>query len=418
MAGTGRSWSIPSASSPRSGRSLALCAHATSRIKLGTGVTNPITRHPSVTAAAAASLQLISGGRANRHRTGDSSLAYIGASPLRITEFERYVEILQTYLRGEEVAMEEASALLVDAKAGFDNLAIGSGPSGSSVKWLAGYGMPKVPVEAFATGPKAIAASARSADSIMLALSGVPDRVAWGVDLARSAAADAGRRVGVGCMLVVLPHEDVAVARDLARAQVATQARFAVMNHKVQGPATDKQAATLLKIAAVYDMNKHARARDGCCCRPGGCSVGGGRRRFRRPVRHRGDRGHVRRPAQRAGRSGRGPDELVGALRQECRQRSLIRPAGQGGPAPGPGGLGPARASKRGPRRGASGRPAWPRVITRDRAPAGRNHVRAIKALKPGGPEVLALVDVPDPVPGPGEVYITVKACTVNPTEP
>src|SRR5579862_4614563 len=39
-------------------------AVATERLKLSTGVTNPLTRHPVVTAAAAASLQALSHGRA------------------------------------------------------------------------------------------------------------------------------------------------------------------------------------------------------------------------------------------------------------------------------------------------------------------------------------------------------------------
>ena len=34
-----------------------------------------------------------------------------------------------------------------------------------------------------------------------------------------------------------------------------------------------------------------------------------------------------------------------------------------------------------------------------------------------GGPEVLQLIDVPDPVPGPGEVAIRVEAAGVNPIE-
>jgi NADPH:quinone reductase-like Zn-dependent oxidoreductase len=38
-------------------------------------------------------------------------------------------------------------------------------------------------------------------------------------------------------------------------------------------------------------------------------------------------------------------------------------------------------------------------------------------ARKPGGPEVLTLVEVADPLPGPGELRIDVKACTVNPTD-
>ena len=43
---------------------LALIAKATSRIRLGTGVTNPVTRHPAVTAASIFSVHVESGGRA------------------------------------------------------------------------------------------------------------------------------------------------------------------------------------------------------------------------------------------------------------------------------------------------------------------------------------------------------------------
>jgi len=40
--------------------------------------------------------------------------------------------------------------------------------------------------------------------------------------------------------------------------------------------------------------------------------------------------------------------------------------------------------------------------------------VRAIVPSGPGGPEVLAYVEVPDPVPGPGEVLVDVAATAVN----
>jgi putative PIG3 family NAD(P)H quinone oxidoreductase len=40
--------------------------------------------------------------------------------------------------------------------------------------------------------------------------------------------------------------------------------------------------------------------------------------------------------------------------------------------------------------------------------------VRAIVPSTPGGPEVLAYVEVPDPVPGPGEVLLEVAATAVN----
>ncbi|GAB3853645.1 NAD(P)H-quinone oxidoreductase [Nocardioides maradonensis] len=40
--------------------------------------------------------------------------------------------------------------------------------------------------------------------------------------------------------------------------------------------------------------------------------------------------------------------------------------------------------------------------------------MRAIIASEPGGPEVLSLQEVPDPVPGPGEVLVRVAATAVN----
>ena len=41
----------------------------------------------------------------------------------------------------------------------------------------------------------------------------------------------------------------------------------------------------------------------------------------------------------------------------------------------------------------------------------------AIQFSEYGGPEVLKLVDVPDPEPGPGQVRVSVRAAGVNPIE-
>jgi NADPH:quinone reductase-like Zn-dependent oxidoreductase len=47
--------------------------------------------------------------------------------------------------------------------------------------------------------------------------------------------------------------------------------------------------------------------------------------------------------------------------------------------------------------------------------PLGREHfVKAIQMTEQGGPEVLRLVDLPDPEPGPGQVLIQVSAAAVN----
>ncbi|MHB1775356.1 MAG: NADP-dependent oxidoreductase [Acidimicrobiales bacterium] len=43
--------------------------------------------------------------------------------------------------------------------------------------------------------------------------------------------------------------------------------------------------------------------------------------------------------------------------------------------------------------------------------------MRAIGLERWGGPEVLSVVELPDPVPGPGEVLVRVRAAAVNPTD-
>jgi NADPH:quinone reductase-like Zn-dependent oxidoreductase len=40
--------------------------------------------------------------------------------------------------------------------------------------------------------------------------------------------------------------------------------------------------------------------------------------------------------------------------------------------------------------------------------------MRALLSIEPGGPETLRVEDVPDPVPGPGDLLVRVRACAIN----
>ncbi len=72
----------------------ALCAVNTSRIRIGPGVTNPVTRHPQVTANAALSIHEISGGRAILGLgTGDSAVRQIGWKPATVSVMGEAVEL-------------------------------------------------------------------------------------------------------------------------------------------------------------------------------------------------------------------------------------------------------------------------------------------------------------------------------------
>ena len=239
---------------------LMLCATATTRLKLGTGTSNPATRHPSVIAAAAAAVQIVSNGRMSLGiGRGDSSLAYIGASPVPLEFFERAIAMLQTYLRGEGVPIEDAAAMLRNAPAGFKNLAMGSAPESSKLTWLPkDYVKPELDVAA--TGPKVIALAARHADCISFAVGANVERLKWSINEARQEMERVGRdpaSLRFGAYIPFYPHPDQAYAREIAKGLVASMSRFSIMNKKVAGPVSESERKNLERVGNLYDMGKH-----------------------------------------------------------------------------------------------------------------------------------------------------------------
>lgn len=78
---------------------LVVAALSTSRIGLGTGVTNAVTRHPTVTANAMAAVAEISNGRAILGLgAGDSALYGIGLKPQKVAEVEEAVAYFRSHL--------------------------------------------------------------------------------------------------------------------------------------------------------------------------------------------------------------------------------------------------------------------------------------------------------------------------------
>lgn len=83
---------------------LALLARDTRRARLGTLATNPLTRHPAVTANAILTIHELSGGRACLGiATGDSAVRRIGAKPVRLADLEQAVAELRELLAGRAV---------------------------------------------------------------------------------------------------------------------------------------------------------------------------------------------------------------------------------------------------------------------------------------------------------------------------
>jgi len=93
--------------------SLATAAHATSKIKLGTGVTNPLTRHITVTANAISTVHELSAGRAMLGLgTGDSSVFPLGMKPATAKELGQYVTRMRALVAGESVRIGEEDVTL------------------------------------------------------------------------------------------------------------------------------------------------------------------------------------------------------------------------------------------------------------------------------------------------------------------
>ncbi len=205
---------------------LALAGAATRTLRLGPGVTNPATRHPAVTASAAATLHAETGGRAVLGLgRGDSALTQIGRRPVPPTELERALEEIQGYLAG-------------------------------GIGWIGDLELERVPVVVAATGPHVIELAARHADAIDFTVGAEPDRVRWAVETARAAAGE--RSPSLGAYLNVAVHDDRAVARDLVRGSTAIFARFATEGAPADG-LSDVTREGIARLASDYDESRHGQ---------------------------------------------------------------------------------------------------------------------------------------------------------------
>jgi alkanesulfonate monooxygenase SsuD/methylene tetrahydromethanopterin reductase-like flavin-dependent oxidoreductase (luciferase family) len=84
--------------------SMALCALNTSKVKLGTAVTNPYTRDPSVTANSILTAYEVAPGRIILGiGTGDSAVRCIDSKPRPVKEVESAVNTIRNLVEGREI---------------------------------------------------------------------------------------------------------------------------------------------------------------------------------------------------------------------------------------------------------------------------------------------------------------------------
>ncbi|MCP5012564.1 MAG: LLM class flavin-dependent oxidoreductase [Aestuariibacter sp.] len=183
---------------------LALCAEHTSTIKLGTGVTNPVTRHFTTIANGFTALNEVSNGRAIIGLgSGWTGVYSIGLKPATIKYLETSINNINTLCSGEEVV----------------------GDDGNPYRLVTATG--RVPVFVAANQPRILGMCGRVADGVILMGGANEEFTKWQIDHVRRGAEEVGRdfnEIELHLWAAIGMSDDRQQARDDVSHWVASQA--------------------------------------------------------------------------------------------------------------------------------------------------------------------------------------------------
>ena len=219
---------------------LAACATATSRIRLGPGVTVPHSRHVSVTASAIATLHDLAPGRVVIGvGTGGSSAQTMGLSLAQVGKaatLERTAVALRRLLQGQTARFE-------------------TGIEGR-LAWL---DAPRaIPIYLAGSGPRMLETAGRLGDGAIVYATVSPDVLKVALERVVAGARAAGRAPGDLDIALWAPMSigrDRQRARDHARGRVASACR-----HPLPVRLSDEDEAAMRRVRESYDAYQHATA--------------------------------------------------------------------------------------------------------------------------------------------------------------
>ena len=153
--------------------SSTLCALNTDRMRVATCVTNPVTRHPSVTASCLRALDELAPGRvAMGIATGDSALWGVGLKPATVASLREYILAVKGLLRGEEVSYQGTNF-----KSQFSET-----PDPGNI-----------PVYVACSGPRVLRMAAQVADGLIVNMGFSPEDISYIRGIIEEACAEVGR---------------------------------------------------------------------------------------------------------------------------------------------------------------------------------------------------------------------------------
>jgi 5,10-methylenetetrahydromethanopterin reductase len=219
---------------------LAACATATSRIRLGPGVTVPHSRHVSVTASAIATLHDLAPGRVVIGvGTGGSSAQTMGLSLAQVGKAEtlaRTATALRALLEGRATRFE-------------------TGIEGR-LAWL---DAPRaIPIYLAGSGPRMLETAGRLGDGAIVYATVAPDVLRVAIERVAAGARAAGRDPGALDVALWAPMSigrDRERARDHARGRVASACR-----HPLPVRLSDEDETAIRRVREAYDAYEHATA--------------------------------------------------------------------------------------------------------------------------------------------------------------
>ncbi len=218
-----------------SSTTIAASAVGTDKIVFGTGVTNSVTRHPSLLASTWATLSEFTGGRAVLGiGTGDSSLRTMGLKPLKLAELERSIADLRTLLRGEAVVEADSGAQY--------RLSYLTEPA-------------RVPIYIAASAPKILRMAGRIADGVIILVGTAPQFISAALDTVAAGAAESGRTLADLHTVLWTPtaiRDSDEEAKSLVRAHVSR-----VVIRPLPAPVDPHLQSAIDKIRANYDYYQH-----------------------------------------------------------------------------------------------------------------------------------------------------------------
>lgn len=154
--------------------SLGYVAKETDEVRLGPGVTNPVTRHPSVIASGMCTIDEMTEGRTFWGvGSGDSAVYTIGEQATKLDDLKRIITLIKKLCRGERGTYEGETQRLYwveQADRTFD-----------------------IPVALAAEGPKTLHVAGQVADEVIVGLGLEPDIVEETVERVNEGARQAGR---------------------------------------------------------------------------------------------------------------------------------------------------------------------------------------------------------------------------------